>query len=123
MRGNAPAHQFRRAKSLDEALTLLSEAPGLWTPLAGGTDLMVYLESGTLAPGRFLDLWALEVLRGIRVESDTVRIGALSTYRDVRDNAHLAAELPNLCDAARLSGAIAIQNRGTSRRGKEEQNC
>jgi CO/xanthine dehydrogenase FAD-binding subunit len=99
--------------SLAEALATLATEPG-WVPFAGGTDLMVVLEAGRLAADvKYLSLHRLDALRGIRVSDDAVRIGALATYRDVRDDAVVQAELPMLAQAAKESGAIAIQNRGT----------
>jgi CO/xanthine dehydrogenase FAD-binding subunit len=88
-------------------------AAGAWTPLAGGTDLMVVLAAGSLPPGRYLSIWQLDELRGIEVRDDAIVMGALTTYSDVREHPILRAEFPMLVDAARLSGAIAIQNRGT----------
>jgi len=92
---------------------MLSAAAGEWTPFAGGTDLMVLLEAGKLAKRRFLDLWNLAELRGIATSEETVRIGALATYTDLLNDPTLASEFPLICTAARETGAVAIQNRGT----------
>ena len=107
--------QFRMhtAANLDEALSLLSAAPGEWTPFAGGTDLMVLLEAGQLRGRRFLDLWKIEELRGITASNDAVTIGALATYTDLLTHPVVASDFPLLCSAARETGAVAIQNRGT----------
>ena len=62
---------------LEAAYALLADASGAaWRPLAGGTDLMVQMtgEIGE-APERVLDIWALDELRGISVESDALVIG------------------------------------------------
>jgi len=102
-----------RARSLSDALQRLADEPGRWTPFAGGTDLMVLLESGKLKNKQYLDLWSLAELRGISEGADAIRIGALSTYTDLIESPVLRAEFPLVCDAARETGAIAIQNRGT----------
>jgi CO/xanthine dehydrogenase FAD-binding subunit len=102
-----------RAHSLDEALQRLTNEPGSWTPFAGGTDLMVLLESGKLKDKRYLDLWSIAELRGIREDASTLTIGALTTYTDLLESAVVRAEFPLICEAARETGAIAIQNRGT----------
>jgi CO/xanthine dehydrogenase FAD-binding subunit len=104
---------MRQALSLPDALSLLAAEPGAWRPFAGGTDLMVLLEFGTLPRGRYLSIWGLPELRGIREEPDTISIGALATYTDVRASAVLQEEFPMLCRAAEQTGGIAIQNRGT----------
>ena len=51
-------------RSLGDAYGLL--AGGTWTPIAGGTDLMVRI-TGEIGepPERLLDIWHLDDLRGI----------------------------------------------------------
>jgi CO/xanthine dehydrogenase FAD-binding subunit len=99
--------------SLDEALLLLSREPGTWTPFAGGTDVMVLLEAGKLLKRNFLSIWGVPELRGIRHAPDAVVIGALATYTDLLKDPVIGSEFPLLCMAARETGALAIQNRGT----------
>ncbi|HVL67958.1 MAG TPA: xanthine dehydrogenase family protein subunit M [Vicinamibacterales bacterium] len=106
-------YQMRSAATLEEALTTLSREPGRWRPFAGGTDLMVLLEAGRLPHQHFLDIWPLRELQGITASADVVDIGALATYTDLLQDAVVAAEFPLVCDAARQTGAVAIQNRGT----------
>ena len=84
-----------------------------YRPLAGGTDVMVLLSAGKLASRRWVDLWALDELRGIEVRGDSIVLGALTTYTDVRRHPVASVELPMLAQAARETGGIAIQNRGT----------
>jgi xanthine dehydrogenase iron-sulfur cluster and FAD-binding subunit A len=109
MRADLSGFEVVRPRALDEVLARLAE--GGWSVLAGGTDLMVTL--GALAPGRFVDVWRVDALRGITVAPDAVTLGALTTYADVQRHPLLQAEFPMLVEAARRSGAAAIQNRGT----------
>lgn len=113
MRAPIPEYELRAPLSLAEALDLLAHEPGAWRPFAGGTDLMVLLEAGKLAHRRYVSLWNLSELRGIREEKDHVTLGALATYRDVLESRVIARDLPNLRRAAEETGAVAIQNRGT----------
>jgi CO/xanthine dehydrogenase FAD-binding subunit len=113
MRAYIPDYELRNPSSLDEALNLLAESPGLWRPFAGGTDLMVLLEAGKLAHKHYLSLWHLPDLRGIEVADDHVTLGALTTYTEVQNHAVLREEFPMLCEAASWTGGMAIQNRGT----------
>ncbi len=85
-----------------------------WTPLAGGTDLMVRI-TGEIGepPERLLDVWHLDELRGIELRDGWLSIGALSTYTDLRRSVVVAARLPVLAEAAATIGAAQIQNRGT----------
>ena len=92
---------------------MLAREPGVWQPFAGGTDLMVLLEAGKLPHKNYVNIWNLKELRGIEVGDDHVKLGALTTYTDVQAHPVLRAEFPMLCQAAKETGGIAIQNRGT----------
>jgi CO/xanthine dehydrogenase FAD-binding subunit len=99
-------------RTLDEAYQVLAAIPH--RPLAGGTDLLVQI-TGEIGepPERVLDLWALDDLRGIRVDGDALVIGALTTYTQIRRSHEVAEFLPSLAEAAATIGAAQIQNRGT----------
>jgi CO/xanthine dehydrogenase FAD-binding subunit len=113
MRAYVPAYDLRVPGSLSEALALLAREPGVWQPFAGGTDLMVLLEAGKLSHKRFLSVSKLDDLRGIEVTTDFVILGALTTYAEIQNHPVLQAEFPLLCFAARETGSVATQNRGT----------
>ena len=113
MRAYVPGYDLRVPGSLTEALGLLTGEPGIWQPFAGGTDLMVLFEAGKLSHKRFLSLSKLADLRGIEVTADAVILGALTTYTEIQRHPVLQAEFPLLCAAARETGSVATQNRGT----------
>ncbi|MBS1789756.1 MAG: xanthine dehydrogenase family protein subunit M [Acidobacteria bacterium] len=113
MRAYLPDYELKTPASLNETLQLLSGEPGVWRPFAGGTDLMVLLEAGKLPHKRFVSLWGLPELGGIEIDDSHVTIGARTTYSQIQQNKVLQAEFPMLCEAASLTGAVAIQNRGT----------
>src|SRR5262249_22690471 len=79
----------------------------------GGTDLMVVFETGKLSEKRFVNLGNVRELRGIQVDAKHVTIAALTTYSNLRDEPVIQGEFANLFAAAGLTGARAIQNRGT----------
>lgn len=97
-------------RTLEEALELRAAMPEA-TVLAGGTDLMVAIESGGHAPRSVLNLWGCPELR--YVEGDALqglRLGALATFRDLRR----AAGAPEaLRECAATIGAEQIQSRAT----------
>jgi CO/xanthine dehydrogenase FAD-binding subunit len=99
-------------RTLAEAYALLAEQPH--RPVAGGTDLLVQI-TGELGdpPERVLDIWHLDELRGIRVESNALVLGALTTYAEIRRSPLIAEFLPAFAEAAATIGAAQIQNRGT----------
>jgi CO/xanthine dehydrogenase FAD-binding subunit len=115
MRSPLSACELERPRSLDGALEALHEsiAGHRLTPLAGGTDLYVYLNAGTFEGRRFLDLGPLAELRRIRAGRDGVRIGALATFRAIRTHPELRRRFPALVAAAAEIGAWQIQSRAT----------
>ncbi len=113
MRAYLPGYQMMSPAGLPEALNLLATEPGVWQPFAGGTDLMVLLESGRLAHQNYLNIWNIEELRGSEVTPEFVTLGALTTYSDIQAHTTLQQEFPMLCQAASETGGLAIQNRGT----------
>lgn len=113
MRAYVPTYQLFSPLKLSDALSALASEPSVWRPFAGGTDLMVLLESGKLPHKNYLNIWNLAELRGIEVSKEHLTLGALTTYTDVQANPILRAEFPMLCQAASETGGLAIQNRGT----------
>ncbi len=113
MRSNVPSYELVAARDWEHALALLAREPGQWRPFAGGTDLMVLLEAGKLEHRRYVSILHLPELKGITVTPEHVTLGALTTYTEVLAHAVLQREFPMLCAAARETGGIATQNRGT----------
>jgi CO/xanthine dehydrogenase FAD-binding subunit len=115
LRLRAPANicEVRSPKSLGEALDVIARSPNDWRPLAGGTDVMVVFAAGKLKDHRFLDLWCLNELRGIREEDGYFMIGALTTHSELQQHIVLRSALPLLAAAAAEIGGVANQNRGT----------
>jgi CO/xanthine dehydrogenase FAD-binding subunit len=113
MRGDPEAHELIAPGSLAAVLELLAAAPGEWTPIAGGTELMVAHAAGRLGVDKLVSLWGIPDLRFIETKEDSIAIGAGTTFRDLRAHAGLGADLPLLAKAASWIGAIANQARAT----------
>jgi CO/xanthine dehydrogenase FAD-binding subunit len=113
MRAYVPGYQLTTPASLNDALALIGNEPGVWKPFAGGTDLMVLLEAGKLPHRNYVNIWPLGELRGIEITDEHVTLGALTTYTEVQAHDVLQREFPMLCQAASETGGLAIQNRGT----------
>lgn len=113
MRGNPAEHELVAPGSLAAVLDLISSSPGQWTPIAGGTELMVAFAAGRLSASKLVSLWDVKELRFIQTEADKVVIGAGTTFTDLRGSAVIAAEFPLLDKAAGWIGAIANQTRAT----------
>lgn len=113
MRSDFEAYELSAPRDLQAVLEQLAAEPGRHALLAGGTELMVALNTGRLESRSLISIQHLRELRFIRVDTDMIHVGAGTTFTDIRRNDTIAAELPLLVRAASWTGAIANQNRGT----------
>ncbi len=113
MRSNPADCELIAPGTLQAVVSLLADEPGQWLPMAGGTDVMVQYAAGDLPARRLVSIWNLPELRGIVISPDEITIGAGCTYTELREHDVIARELPLLASAARWTGGIANQNRGT----------
>jgi CO/xanthine dehydrogenase FAD-binding subunit len=113
MRARPSEYELVAPGSLPAVLDLLAGEPGLWMPIAGGTELMVQYGAGKLGARKLVSLWGLPELRSIESTAREVLIGAGCTYTDLRNDSVVAQQFPLLARAASWTGSIANQNRGT----------
>jgi CO/xanthine dehydrogenase FAD-binding subunit len=112
MRSNVTDYALIQPTSLPEALTLLASDP-TYTPIAGGTEIMVALSAGRLTQKNLLSINHLAELRFIKVTPTEIIIGSGTTFTDLRRSDLIASDFPLLAQAASWTGSIANQNRGT----------
>ena len=112
MRSNAAEYDLIAPGTLDGVLSAMSCETLM--PLAGGTEVMVALGAGRLQPRRFVSLQDIPDLRFIdSSDAATLRIGAGTTFADIRRSIVLGDEFPLLAQTASWTGSVANQNRGT----------
>lgn len=113
MRSDPADFELAAPSSLPAVLSLLAKHPGAYLPIAGGTDVMVLYAAGKLPARKLVSLWNLPELRRIDVSATEVRIGAATTYTELRNHAVIRKDFSLLASAAACTGSIANQNRGT----------
>jgi OHCU decarboxylase len=113
MRSHPGDYELVAPNNLPSVLSLLAQQPGTWLPIAGGTDLMVQYAAGHLAARKLVSIWNLPELRRIESFPGEIRVGAGCTYTDLIQNADVSRVFPLLTSAARWTGGVANQNRGT----------
>jgi N-methylhydantoinase B len=105
---------YFRPSSLAEALSIRARQPV--TVLAGGTDVFPARANrvgwGDMLRDDILDISAIAELKGVSEEPDRFRLGALTTWTEMR-HAPLPPAFAGYRKAARDVGGVQIQNRGT----------
>lgn len=96
-----------------EAVDLLARArPGEAVVLAGGTDLLLDLDAGRVAPRTVVSLRRLPWARLRRV-GDRLEIGSTLPLRAIERDPRVATDLPGLASAIRAVGSVALRERAT----------
>ena len=82
--------------------------------MAGGHSLIPLMRYRLVTPGVVVDVGNLNGdLRGIRVDGDTVHIGALTRHTELEHSSELAASCPLLAKVASEVGDPSVRHRGT----------
>jgi carbon-monoxide dehydrogenase medium subunit len=106
---------YARPGSLAEVYDLLGTADRTALRLiVGGTDLIVGLQSGKVAPDLVVDLKHLADLRpGIEEVDGRISISAPTTLTDIIGDERIRGSFPALVEAASTVGSVQIRNRAS----------
>ena len=105
--------QYVKPQSATEAANLLVSAAGQARILAGGTDLLVQMKSGMIAPETIIDIKHLDGVNDITPEDGGYRIGAAVSGQRLGDHAGVVAAWPGVVEAFELIGSTQVQGRCT----------
>jgi carbon-monoxide dehydrogenase medium subunit len=104
---------FVRAGSAEEALALIAEHGDDAKFLAGGMSLLPLMKLRLATPTVLIDVGRLRDLSYVRVEGDTVAIGALTRHRDLETDAGLEMSCGVIQAVAAQVGDNQVRHRGT----------
>ncbi|MEO6091610.1 MAG: xanthine dehydrogenase family protein subunit M [Novosphingobium sp.] len=107
-----PQLAYHAPGTIDEAVRLLLASPEA-RPLAGGTDLIVQMRSGRIAPSAIIDLKKIAGMTGVRRIAEGFAIGAATPCTALKEDAALLAAWPGVVEAANLIGSVQVRNRAT----------
>jgi len=105
--------QFAQPSSVKEAVTLLVKEKGNSYILAGGTDLLVKMKSGSVEPDLIVDIKGIKGLGEIKKTASGFLIGAAVPCAALAENAALAKAWPGVVEGASLIGSKQVQGRCT----------
>lgn len=108
-----PDFDLKLPTTLTEALTLAGQgAPGV-VLMAGGTDVMLQLKQGVLAPATVVSLSRVREILGVRESDGGISIGGGTTVASIAASELLRDRLPGLVEAARSMATAQIRHRAT----------
>jgi len=105
-----PGFEYLNPQNLDQALDMLAEHKDDSKILAGGTDLLVRMKKGLLAPKCIISLKALDSLSYIKEETDSIKIGAKTPIADIIASKLVQKYAWALFQACKKIGAVSIQH-------------
>ncbi|HEU4379422.1 MAG TPA: FAD binding domain-containing protein, partial [Hyphomicrobiaceae bacterium] len=110
----AGSFRYERAYTLAEVFRLRREAGGDAQLLAGGQSLLAALAFRLSEPSLIIDISRVRDLKGVSVlPSGHLRVGALTTHRELAAHPDVNRHAPLLAEAVPLIAHAAIRNRGT----------
>ena len=105
--------EFHGPSTVEEAVSLLASDEEARC-LAGGATLVAMMNADLVMPSALVSLRHIEALRGISAGSGGgLRVGAMTTHREVAEADGLAGAHALLAETARVIGHPAIRNMGT----------
>ena len=99
-------------KTLNEALALLQKYGEQTKVIAGGTDVMVDIKYKE-EPGGLINIKKIPGLSGIQENGGSLRVGPLTTIREIETSALVRDKLSVLWDASHQFASLQIRNTAT----------
>lgn len=109
-----PEFDYLRPKTLAEASDFLSLHPGEARPFLGGTDILVRMRDGFLAPRFLVDVKALDGANTLRFDPQTgLTLGAAVSMNRVIASPEVRSHYPLLAEACRSVASYPLRTRAT----------
>jgi carbon-monoxide dehydrogenase medium subunit len=103
---------YAEPRTVEEALSLLDGSEEKTRVVAGGTDLLVQMKMGKIVLGHLVSLARIPGLRYLIVDRG-LRIGALTSFRQIEKEAVIREKYTALYEAARSVTSVQIKHMGT----------
>ena len=100
-------------KGLEEVLDVFAEYGERARALAGGTDLILFMEKGRLKPDLVVEIPSCLPFVGIEVTNSHIRIGSRTTMRELETSPLIREKISILAEAASKVGSLQIRNLAT----------
>lgn len=108
------AFEYASPTGLEQAVSLLAEAPERTEVLAGGTDLLALMKDRVRQPERVVSLRGVRELHGVELDPESgLRVGAAVTLADLAGHPEIARRYPAVARAAGHAAGPQIRHLGT----------
>ena len=107
-----PEFELVRPTTLAGAVAARAAHPGS-SLLGGGTDLVVNIRRGIVAPPVLIDVNRVAELRTVEADADNLEIGAAVTLAELAAHPQVVAHYPVVAQAARFIAGPTHRNMGT----------
>ena len=104
---------FVVASSIDEAIGALEHYGEAALVVAGATAVTIMLQQGLIAPRALVSIGGIEGLRGVERDGIVIRIGALTTHREVELDPLVREVLPVLSRTFGVVANVRVRNAAT----------
>ncbi|MDF1606865.1 xanthine dehydrogenase family protein subunit M [Hoeflea sp. YIM 152468] len=104
---------YHRPATIEDAVALLSRLGEDANILAGGHSLIPLMKTRLASPDHLVDLSGIGNLKGIKVEGDTLIIGAMTTQFELIASEALERHVPIIAETSRLIADPQIRYKGT----------
>jgi carbon-monoxide dehydrogenase medium subunit len=104
---------YDRARSVEDAIALLSQHGDNAKLIAGGHSLLPIMKLRLATPSHLIDIGRIAELRGVARDSGELVIGALTTHHEIATHPLVQSAAPVLAAAASRIGDRQVRNRGT----------
>jgi len=105
--------RYEAPETLQAAVALLAGAPAGTRVLAGGTDVIVQMETDLIEPPLLVDIKKIPELRQIVSESGGFRVGAAVPGMEIVSHAAFCRAWPGIVDGVKLIGSIQVKGRAS----------
>jgi aerobic carbon-monoxide dehydrogenase medium subunit len=107
------AFDYSAPATLEEALSLLTQAGDDGKIMAGGQSLIPVLKLRLAAPSMVIDLGKIDALRGVSEDGDALLIGAMTPHHDIANDPLVARYASLITKATQAVADPQIRHRGT----------
>ena len=105
--------RYEAPETLQAAVALLAGVSGPARILAGGTDVIVQMETDLIEPSLLVDIKKIKETRQIVPENGGFRIGAAVPGMEIINHAGICKAWPGVVDGVKLIGSIQIKGRAS----------